>query len=198
MRAAVPSTRTSIGRQAGKAVKLMETYVQKVRKDAGLPTGASDGKAVRVCPGAVSITDSGVWGRWSATFGDDYCDTKVPPPPPSVTFTLRVVVSTSRPGVFVMTAYRALIRPSGEDAMGRSCILDPPPPPRQGDARGSADARSSAGAGLSQQKVQRREANRRRHRLTQPTTKALCQPPMPCANPPPPPCERAAGVVSTN
>ena len=30
-------------------------------------------------------------------------------------------------GVFVMTAYRALIRPSGEDAMGRSCILDSHP-----------------------------------------------------------------------
>ena len=29
----------------------------------------------------------------------------------------------------VMTASRALIRPSGEDAMGRSCILDAPPPP---------------------------------------------------------------------
>ena len=26
-----------------------------------------------------------------------------------------------------MTAYRALIRPSGEDAKGRSCILDPHP-----------------------------------------------------------------------
>ena len=44
-------------------------------------------------------------------------------PPP----TLLVVVSTSPPGVFVMTAYRALIRPSGEDAMGRSCILDSHP-----------------------------------------------------------------------
>ena len=50
-------------------------------------------------------------------------------PPPCVTFTLRVVMSTPQPGVFVMTACRALIRPSGEDAMGRSCILDPPPPP---------------------------------------------------------------------
>ena len=87
-----------------------------------------------------------------------------------MTFTLLVVVSTSQPGVFVMTAYRALIRPSGEDAMGRSCILD---------ARGSADARSSTDACLSWQKVQRREANRCRHRLTEPTTKALCQPPPP-------------------
>ena len=60
----------------------------------------------------------------------------VPPPPP---FTSRVVVSTPQPGVFVMTAYCALIRPSGEGAMGRSCILDPPPPQGQGDARGSAD-----------------------------------------------------------
>ena len=56
-----------------------------------------------------------------------------------------------------------------------------PPPPRQGDARGRADARISADACLSWQKVQGREANRRRHRLTEPTTKALCQPP-----PPPP------------
>ena len=48
-------------------------------------------------------------------------------PWPCVTFTLLVVVSTSQPGVFVMTAYRALIRPSGEDAMGRSCILDSHP-----------------------------------------------------------------------
>ena len=29
-------------------------------------------------------------------------------------------------------AYRALIRPSGEDAMGRSCSLDSPPPPGRG------------------------------------------------------------------
>ena len=43
------------------------------------------------------------------------------------------------------------------------------PPPRQVDARGSADARSSADACLS--------CNRRCHRLTEPTTKALCQPP---------------------
>ena len=64
--------------------------------------------------------------------------------------------------------------------MGRSCILDPPPQ-RQGGARGGADARSSGDAGLSQQKVQRREANRCRHRLTEPTTKALCQPPPPPA-----------------
>ena len=60
--------------------------------------------------------------------------------------------------------------------MGRSCILDSPPP-RQVDACGSADVRSSKDACLPQQKVQRREANRRRHRLTEPTTKALCQPP---------------------
>ena len=63
--------------------------------------------------------------------------------------------------------------------MGRNCILDSPP--RKVDARGSADTRSSADAGLSWQKVQGREANRRRHRLTEPITKALCQPP-----PPPP------------
>ena len=52
-------------------------------------------------------------------------------------------------------------------------------PPRKMDACGSADARSSTDACLSWQKVQRREANRRRHRLTEPTTKALCQPPPP-------------------
>ena len=63
--------------------------------------------------------------------------TMTPPPPPPLT--LRVVVSTSQSGVFVMTASRALIRPSGEDAMGRSCILDSPPPPGSADARGSAD-----------------------------------------------------------
>ena len=39
---------------------------------------------------------------------------KDPPPPPA-------------PGVLLMTAYRALIRPSREDAMGRSCILDSHP-----------------------------------------------------------------------
>ena len=43
-----------------------------------------------------------------------------------MTFTLLVVVSTSQPGVYVMTIYRALIRSSGEDAMGRSCILEWP------------------------------------------------------------------------
>ena len=31
------------------------------------------------------------------------------------------------PNLTVMTAYRALIRPSGEDATGRNCILDPHP-----------------------------------------------------------------------
>ena len=76
--------------------------------------------------------------------------------------------------------------------MGRSCILDPPPPPRQGDARGSADARRSTDACLSQQKVQGREANRRRHRLTEPTTKALCQPP-----PPPRPSIASGAVLMT-
>ena len=58
-------------------------------------------------------------------------------------------------------------------------------PHRKVDARGSADARSSAEAGLSWQKVQRREANRRCHRLTEPTTKALCQPPPPPQPPAP-------------
>ena len=41
------------------------------------------------------------------------------------------------------------------------------------------DPPPSADACLSWQKVQGREANRRRHRLTEPTTKALCQPPPP-------------------
>ena len=50
-------------------------------------------------------------------------------------------------------------------------------PPRQVDARSSADARSSTDACLSWQKVQGREANRRRHRLTEQGPKALCQPP---------------------
>ena len=34
---------------------------------------------------------------------------------------------------------------------------------------------------ITKQQVQGREANRRRHRLTEPTTKALCQPPTPLA-----------------
>ena len=59
-------------------------------------------------------------------------------------------------------------------------------PPRKVDARGSADARSSTDACLSQQKVQRREADRRRYRLTEPTTKALCQTPTPLHFYPPP------------
>ena len=84
------------------------------------------------------------------------------PPPP-----LLVVVGTSQPGVFVMTAYRALIRPSGEDAMGRGCILDSPPGaggcPRQCGclpvmAEGSRARAIGAAAG---------------------------QTPRPCANPPP-------------
>ena len=91
-------------------------------------------------------------GQWAPPAADQHTPkASYPPPPhmsqhpwPRVTFTLRVVVSTSRPGVFVMTAFRALIRPSGEDAMGRSCMLDAPPPPR-----GRADARSSADACLS-------------------------------------------------
>ena len=53
--------------------------------------------------------------------------------------------------------------------------------PRRVDVGGSADARSGTDAGLLWQKVQRREANRRRHRLTEPT-KALSP-----YNPPPPP-----------
>ena len=73
-----------------------------------------------------------------------------PPPPPCDIHVARCGEHLPPWGVFVMTAYWALIRPSGEDAMGRSCILDsPPPPPRQGDARGSADARSSTDACLS-------------------------------------------------
>ena len=50
------------------------------------------------------------------------CPQEPPAPPPPL-----VVVSTPQPGVFVMTASRALIRPSGEETMGRSCILDSPP-----------------------------------------------------------------------
>ena len=51
------------------------------------------------------------------------------------------VAGTSQPGVFVMTAYRARIRPSGEDAHGQK--LHSGFPPRKVDARGSADARST-------------------------------------------------------
>ena len=46
---------------------------------------------------------------------------------------------------------------------------------------------------LSWQKVQRREANRRRHRLTEPTTKALCQTPLP-----PPPCHWGFSTIRTD
>ena len=59
--------------------------------------------------------------------------------------------------------------------MGRSCILDPPPPQA---VRMPAAVQMPS---LSWQKVQRREANRRRHRPTEPTPKALCQPPPPPA-----------------
>ena len=55
------------------------------------------------------------------------------------------------------------------DTTVQICGATPPPP----------TARSSTDACLSWQKVQRREANRRRHRPTEPTTKALCQPPPP-------------------
>ena len=58
--------------------------------------------------------------------------------------------------------------------------LPPPPPPGRWMPVRTC---SSADACLSWQKVQRREANRRRHRLTKPTTKALCQPPPPSAPP---------------
>ena len=62
----------------------------------------------------------------------------VPPdPPPKTAVGYPPPPSLPQPGV--LTASWALIRPPGEDAMGRSCILDPPPP-RQGDARSSAHA----------------------------------------------------------
>ena len=102
-----------------------------------------------------------------------------PPPPhrPCVTFTLLVVVSTSQPGVFVMTAYRALIRPSEEDAMGRSCILDSHPERWMPAAvRMPAVVRMPA---CHSRRFKGERPNRRRHRLTEPTTKALCQPPPP-------------------
>ena len=70
---------------------------------------------------------------------------------------------------------QGVVPPPPSSAIGRSCILDSHP--RAGDARSSADARSSTDACLSSQKVQGREANRRRHRPTEPTTKALCQTP---------------------
>ena len=54
-----------------------------------------------------------------------------------------------------------------------------PPPPPWIPTQGQGDARGSADASFSWQKVQGREANRCRHRLTEPTTKALCQPPPP-------------------
>ena len=83
-----------------------------------------------------------------------------------------VVVSTSQPGVFVMTAYQALIRPSGEDAMGRSCILDSPPAVRMPAA------------------VWMPACHSRRFKGEWPigaATGQQSQPPRPCANPPSPP-----------
>ena len=50
-------------------------------------------------------------------------------------------------------------------------------PPRRVDARGGADARSSTGACLSSQKVQGREANRRRHRQFNPISQLGLPPP---------------------
>ena len=75
-------------------------------------------------------------------------------------------MSTSEPGVFVMTAYPALIRPSREDAMGRGCILDSHP----GRWMPAAVQMPSV---VRMPACQGREANRRRHRLTELTTKAL-------------------------
>ena len=69
--------------------------------------------------------------------------------------------------------------PSGEDAMDRRCILQ--------SSLGKGDAHGSADACVSWQKVQGREANRRCHRPTEPTPKALCQTPRPPSPPPPPP-----------
>ena len=83
--------------------------------------------------------------------------------------------STSPPGVFVMTASQALIRPSGEDAMGRSCILDSPPPPGRGMP---AAVRMPA-------EVQMPDCHGRRFKGERPIG-AATGPPRPCANPPPP------------
>ena len=96
---------------------------------------------------------------------------------PPMTFTLLVVVSTSP-----AWGLRDDRIPGTDQAVrgGRhGQKLHSGFPPRQGNARGSADARSSADACLSWQKVQRREANRRRHRPTEPTTRALCRTPPP-------------------
>ena len=51
---------------------------------------------------------------------------KTPPPPKGCLGGGASCLRVFLPGVCVMTAYQALIRPSGEDAMGKSCILDPP------------------------------------------------------------------------
>ena len=88
------------------------------------------------------------------------------------------MVSTSPPGVFVMTACRALIRPSGEDAMGRSCILDSPPSP----GRGMPVAVRMPAV------VQMCAYHSRRFKGERPIGAATgyqSQPPRPCANPPP-------------
>ena len=67
------------------------------------------GRAPRQTPGGQSTIDALTWGMRGREVLEWPCTAEgggVPPPPP---------------------AYRALIRPSGEDAMGRSCILDSPP-----------------------------------------------------------------------
>ena len=79
-------------------------------------------------------------GPWGGT------PNRVPPPPPPP-FTLRVVVSTSQSGVFVMTADRGTDQAVRGGRHGQK--LHSGFPPRQGDACGSADARSSADACLS-------------------------------------------------
>ena len=83
-----------------------------------LVVGQAGGGGIRVA----DMPSGGVVGGALGREGGTPLQSTAPFPPPP-----EVVVSTSQPGVFVMTAYRALIRPSGEDAMGRSCILDSHP-----------------------------------------------------------------------
>ena len=73
-------------------------------------------------------------------------------------------------------------RPSWQPSLYRPPNLRPGPCLNGKIERGRVQGCIGRGGGTPSpplQKVQRREANRRRHRLTEPTTKALCQTPPP-------------------
>ena len=83
------------------------------------------------------VSPGGIWGLWQCsvcvwqrklcTGAENFPFRNCPRQNNPHTKSSLTPAPPAHPGVFVMTAYRALIRPSGEDAMGRSCILDSPP-----------------------------------------------------------------------